>query len=325
MSINHLVGNGSHLYRRSSHLVRTPIVKTITLAPDEMAYYDVAGSYNSAMPTAGVIADSEHYSQIALVGKKMRKYYLNQTTRPSQYQIWRQVTTSHEPEFIFYQGAYSTAAGNTRPEAFMKLCAYHFTIPAQYAPLAVASATLKITHGGTILQHYGATVQTVVSSYMPQFAANASTSLLEANSEWRTGWVQQFGLYQTLNNEPSQMHEQALQDITLDTHLTQGTLNNGVTNGRLIWDNTYVSYTDGYIPVTNSPWVQSVALEADMLYALNGNRGGWIVGTPNVSTSTNASADTANDYPFYDPGSSNPAWWLCCSYWGFALQVTLSI
>lgn len=43
--MNHLVANGTHLYKKNSHLVRTPY--TYTLNPDERAYYAMAGEYTS--------------------------------------------------------------------------------------------------------------------------------------------------------------------------------------------------------------------------------------------------------------------------------------
>ena len=316
----HLVGNGSHLYRRSSHLVRTPIVKTLSLSPDEMAYYAVAGSYNSAIPTAGFIPDGENWSYIAPVGKLMRRNYacLVGTTHPGP-QIWRQVTTSHLPEYIFYQGAWSTAAGNARPEAFMQIPAYHFTIPQKYSNFTVSSATLSLIHGGTILQ------KMMTRNSGQYFAANAPTRLLSSDSDWRRSWGIGLGLYPSLSTDPCYMHNDVIDTVALDSHLTTGTLNRGGTyNARKIWENTFVSYTDGYIPVTDTPWTQSIALSANFNAALTTGMGGWIVPTHDVAV-TSGDTDTDLDYPYFNPGSSNPGYWLCVSFWGFSLSVTLSI
>lgn len=319
--MSHLVGNGTHLYRRSSHLVRTPIVKTLSLAPDEMAYYDVAGSYNSNLPTAGFVADGENYTYVTAVGKLMRRNYacLAGTTHPGP-QIWRKVTTSHQPEFIFYQGAWSTAAGNTRPEAFMKIPAYHFSIPTKYAQFTVTAATLSMQHGGTILQ------KMMTRNSGQYFAANAPTSLLASNSDWRQSWDISLGLHSSLSTDPCYMHSSAIDTAALDVNLTQGTLNRGGTyNARKIWDNTFVSYTDGYIPVTDTPWTQSISLSSSFAAALTTGMGGWIVPTIPVAVTSGTTDTYGSDYPYFTPGSANPGYWLCVSFWGFSLSVTLAI
>lgn len=317
----HLVGNGTHLYRRNGHLVRTPIVKTIALSPDEMAYYDVAGSYRNDVPTGGFVADSEHYTQVAAIGKLMRRNYANLvgTVHPGP-QIWRSVTSSHLPEFIFYQGAWSTSRGNAHPEAFIKVPAYHFTIPQTYNGWDVSAATLSLIHGGTILQYM---MTRTANQY---FATTAPTSLLPSNSGWRgAGWSMDFGLYSSLASDPTDMHGSAIDTILLDTNRAAGNLNQGAANARVIWSNAAITYTDGCIPVTSSPWTQAAALSSNFCAALASGMGGWIVGTPSVGV-TNGNTDLVGyDYPFYDPGQGNPGYWLCCSFWGFSLSLTLTI
>lgn len=319
--MSHLVGNGTHLYRRDGHLVRTPILKTLTLVPDEMAYYDVAGSYRNDLPTGGFVGSSEHYSQIAPTGKLMRRNYANLTgiVHPGP-QIWRQITSSHLPEFIFYQGAWSTSHGNTLPEAFIKIPAYHFTIPQTYNGWAVQAATLSIIHGGTILQ------QMMTRNSGQYFATQAPTSLLPSDSDWRgAGWSMDFGLYQSLNTDPCYMHDDAIDTILLDTNRATGSLNQGASNARLIWSNSAITYTDGCIPVTSSPWTQTASLSANFCAALSAGMGGWIVGTPPVAVTSGDTDLVGYDYPFFNPGSGNPGYWLCCSFWGFGLTVTLAI
>jgi hypothetical protein len=51
------------------------------------------------------------------------------------------------------------------------------------------------------------------------------------------------------------MYKNATQSITLDNLKTNGYINEGVRSSRVIWDNTYVNYHNGAIPVTTSPWV----------------------------------------------------------------------
>jgi hypothetical protein len=87
-----LIGNGRHLYKYNRHLLRTPLQKSISLNASEMAYYDVAGSYRSSMPTSGVIDTTGQnlYTRMIRSGKYMRRYYLGYGTLPGP-QIWRVV------------------------------------------------------------------------------------------------------------------------------------------------------------------------------------------------------------------------------------------
>jgi len=103
--MEHLIGNGTHLYKKSSHLVRTPM--TVTLKPDDRAYYAVAGEYTSTgWPNRGWIMAGSVQNNIQ-VGRDLFNAYYNP---PSANQRWRKVTTSHDPETCWYQGAYSTTA-----------------------------------------------------------------------------------------------------------------------------------------------------------------------------------------------------------------------
>ena len=83
--MRHLVFNtaSSHLYKKSKHLVRTPIKMTLTA--DQYAYYVVAGDYTAQnLPDKGFIrqltADNVDY-----VGYDCLQAYNN----PNRLQIWR--------------------------------------------------------------------------------------------------------------------------------------------------------------------------------------------------------------------------------------------
>lgn len=72
-----LVCNGSALYRRTNLLVRTPI--SVTLNPVEMAYYSVAGSYNSnQLPNTGFHAQ-DTLENVRVVGYDCLQAYNNPT------------------------------------------------------------------------------------------------------------------------------------------------------------------------------------------------------------------------------------------------------
>ena len=109
--MNHLVSNGAHLLRRSSHLVRTPI--GVPLACDEMAVYQVADNYTNGWPSGGFI-DQATYWTVQTTGRKMLDAYVNHYSTRGNI-IWRKVTTSHRPEFAWYQERAFPARRGTCP------------------------------------------------------------------------------------------------------------------------------------------------------------------------------------------------------------------
>jgi hypothetical protein len=72
----------------------------------------------------------------------------------------------------------------------------------------------------------------------------------------REPWPVNLGVYNSsVGTDPVNMYKNATQTIILDNLRTNGYLNRGVSSSRVIWDNTYVDYHNGAIPVTTSPWV----------------------------------------------------------------------
>lgn len=149
--MRHLVFNtaSSHLYKKSKHLVRTPIKMTLTA--DQYAYYVVAGDYTAQnLPDKGFIrqltADNIDY-----VGYDCLQAYNN----PNRLQIWRNTNIWPIPS-TWYQGGYATSAptmsGATNScEACIWLGAVHFTIPNDLTTrLDVTSAKINITNLGSI-------------------------------------------------------------------------------------------------------------------------------------------------------------------------------
>lgn len=94
-------------YKREGHLVRTPI--KIKLQPDQRAYYSVAGSYTSASWPDGGFIEQLTYNNVIAMGAACIQALRSPS---SALQMWRSVTTTHDPETVWYQGAYATSAPN---------------------------------------------------------------------------------------------------------------------------------------------------------------------------------------------------------------------
>jgi len=332
-----LVSNGAHLYKKDGHLVREPInmpVDVVPLTPDGRSYYSVAGFYyNGTIPCAGVIGND-----IVTVGKLMRKYYLGSTSveRPGN-QFWRQVTSAHDPEFVWYQGSFNISENSITPpgkcEAYMQLAAYHFTIPSEYRGRNIVGAALSVIHGGTVFQH-----KDPYSHYCPLqlerpgdenygqktcFSTDLRSVDYPGNS-FDNPWNMNIAVLSQLNDEPCTIDWQMQADF--NTHLKQGHVNdeNCASKRQLWYTEGLVNTKSGYIPVTTSPWVQSIPLNAACISAIRSNNGGWVVVAPNVGYSNFDDRDTfAMDYPFFYPNSRDNNSWLCCSMWGYGLSLSI--
>ena len=325
-----LVCNGSLLYRRAGSLVRDPVPsrQSITLNPVERAYYAVAGRYLDGFPITGIL-----HNTALTAGKTMRRSALFSSLLPSRptNQRWRQVTTSHDPEFVFYQGEYNPSQTVDAPfgscEAYMQLAAYRFSIPSEYAGKQVYGATLSVIHGGTIFQHESPKNHFCELTVPTCFVADAPFSLCPKDSNWRTPWNMHIGVFDRLNDEPWSMVGNYQMEADFNTHTKQGSVNTrDFSSSRQIWWSSGIPYQSGrgYIPVSTAPWVQNIILNQACVNSINSLRGGWIVVLPNVGYSNFDDRDTSEDYPMFTPGDDFGQFWLCCSFWGFGLQLTIA-
>jgi len=299
--MNRLIAHSTskHYLRRASHLVRTPI--KITLQPDERAYYSVAGSYSSSSwPAAGFIAANTQ-AGVRSVGSSCVSNYLIPTNSK---QIWRKVSTSHDPETVWYQGSYATSAPSlsgalTSGEAYIQLGAYHFTVPAGLADLDVTGVKVSCTSGGG------------VQTYQSAAAHSSYNTPLKGAYDFDS-WVIPFAVTQELvkySDLVGKPHDNGF-DILADT--------GAVVGARDLWAFGSAD-RDGGVATLSSPVAKSYSMGAATLADFNANRGGWIV--PYVNASTSQGINVFGYYPYYIP--SNPGWWGCISLWGLTVEVSL--
>lgn len=304
---HHLVYNKNapyHLYKKSGHLVRTPI--TITLQPDQMAVYQVAGSYRAEgsvwWADAGFIAQGT-VANTRQMGYDCLQALLNHN---DWRQNWQYITTSHKPEFVWYQGGYATSAANRTAslqscEAYCQLAGYHFTVPSGLRTLDVTGGKIKFINGGAIECY--------------QSAANQSTN----NRLWQNAqgvpagnrfW---YGIFGVMNSLGDIQHIRNAPAEQFDLATTTGTPR----GARDLWARTGLN-TDGGIPTLVTPTQCQVALGASTQGAMNNNKtsGFWVVAhfVPTCSS--------INDYsPYYI--NTNNGYWGCASLWDITLEVEL--
>ena len=134
--MNHLVcsnvstARSRHLYKSNDgHLVRTPIIKRLN--PDQWKIYQVfppAAVGTGGYATGGWQGGNTYSTTVTSVCYQMvyDMIYANHQ--------WLDAAGAHDPEMVWYQGAYATGAstinqGKFMSEAFASFPAFHFTIP----------------------------------------------------------------------------------------------------------------------------------------------------------------------------------------------------
>lgn len=302
-----LIGNGTRLYRRNRLLVRTPL--TVTLGPDEMAWYSVAGIYKNEMPYGGWVAQATMNS-ISEAGKSMRSAFRNHTSTAEKPMIWRKVNTGHAPENVFYQGAWAPSIGqqNERGEAYMQLGAYHFVLPPGLAGLSVTGARLQITHGGEICCYQSAQNGSNRNFFGINYPSNFSAAFSGKGWDEPT-FEQKVGIWEELDDDAYGMYGSAQTTLQLSTGEAVGS----ATAYARIWIADTGTTIDGCIPVTTTPYVRTYSLPLSFATFLNQKGHGWIVTIPKVN-------DTA---PGFSPTSTMAFYWLCESHWGYRLELDM--
>ena len=290
-----LIGNGVNLYRRNNNLVRSPIV--VRVQPSARAYYAVAGGYVKELPRYGfhrnILNDASTLTATRICGEQMTDAYFN----IPNYQRWRLVNTNHDPECVWYQGAYSTSAnsisvGKNQSEAFAQCCAYKFEKPLELKDLNCIALKVSYICGGFV---------SLDGSIADGTAVPFSSSGTDGD-----------GIFYLSKNL----------DIPCD--LTTGSAGIARTYGTLLncvpWDGGFRDLwglsgvnQDGGIPCARQPLNLSVSFDDNKLSPLNDGEV-WVIVTPNIGT------EGSSYYPYYGAGSRNR--WVCHALWGLTAEMT---
>lgn len=298
-----LIGNGSKLYTRARALVRTPI--RIHLNPMERAYYPVAGVFNSGgWPVEGFIAQGTYNNVIMVGGNCLSNYGRPTTNKPY---FWRKVgdTSGHDPETVWYQGAYATSASSlglsyASCEAYVQLGAYRFSIPRSFSSLSVKNVTVKFTSGGGV-QCIGSPATRNYQNCPLKGYSNFNQWYLPFFVTEILPFPQEYG--------PHGDPYDAKFDILADTGECRAARDLWVRNS---------SNMDGGIPTLTNPVSRQYDMGANTLSYVNGHRTFWI--TPLVDWVYNSS--TLGGYAPYYVNTYN-GWWGCISLWGLSVDVEL--
>ena len=297
--MNSLIGNGVNLYRRNGNLVRSPIV--VNVQPSSRAYYAIAGGYVNELPRYGfnrnILNEGSTLSATRICGENMTNAYFN----IPQYQRWRSVNTAHDPECVWYQGAYSTSAnsisiGKNMSEAFVQCCAYKFEKPAGLKDLTCIEFKVNYICGGFVS--------------LDGSIADGSAVPFEDPSLNQDG----DGIFYISKN------------LDLPCDLTTGKAGISRTYGTLLncvpWDGGFRDLwglsghnQDGGIPCARQPLNLSISFDATKFSPLNIGSEVWVIATPNIGY------EGSQYFPYYGAGSRNR--WKCHALWGLTAEMTL--
>lgn len=320
-----LIGNGSSLYRRDGSLVRTPI--RITVNPVERAWYAVADQYTTSQgvpdwPMGGYYGWTST-STVESAAVRMRNDWKSPQTR----QIWRNVTSSHDPENIFYQGLWgiSMPYEQMRGEAYLQLGGYRFEKPRTLQGLTCTGLKLRISHGGEICAYQNPEYSSAASSNFYGRDWNASSSRSNTwksqfqNTHWGSGWWwQRVGLFPNLQylqqHTPAELYDLAQDEIELETGSTEGGLPRG-------WVNIWTETPFGCIPTATNPYIREYDLSQDIVNAFNNNGGGWVVSLPYVHNAQTIGGVSYEAEPKFTAQLST--WWFCSSFGSYKLIMEL--
>lgn len=338
--MHHLVVNTAsprNFYKRSKHLVRTPIRRKFTLTPVAQSLFDVGNAYKQSLPTMDFFTTTGRGYYSIIAGHSMRRCYLDREA-PSHdssgwSQIWRNnnaFSTSFDSGYVFYNGNYSPAAGMMGGSSFMRAAAYRFNIPSEITQNISSGYNWKISSLKTTLKNHGivltsgnAAVSKTQPTRYPVFAQDAAYTILPSSSNWRLGDLYQLGVFnvQGLNNQPIwTLNNNSQDEIYISATRTDACDNRGATNAFplwITWPSGSVTYNDGHI--INAPNPQIVTHETSDNFktaaaALISGGYFFITITHKVGDSGgDGYTSTDADYPAYYFTSSSGVtdWWLC--------------
>ena len=127
---NTATGAAARMYRWNGYILRTPI--TLHLLPDQKKIYQIGDESTRGADGylhGGFRGGNTYYTTVEQVGYQLVNHMINGTP------LWLDASGSHDPEYVWYQGAYSTSApyisqGKYLSEAYAALAGFHFTLPA---------------------------------------------------------------------------------------------------------------------------------------------------------------------------------------------------
>lgn len=231
------------------------------------------------------------------MGRDLFNAYL---TPPSANQRWRKVTTSHDPETCWYQGAYSTTANaavqTTSVEAYAQLGGYKFVLPDLPSDISITNIKVKYTTTGAII------------CYLSPALGSANNKLWSAESSQ--------AMYMPLIISDGLYHPSVLRNTTYYQNGPNIAQLTGTPRGsRDLW--AFSDGRDGAIPSFNTPGTIEYDLTSTMRNRAAQLGTFWAI--PFIYFRNNST--TAGYEPYYP--ANNAMYWASIAVWGISLSITI--
>lgn len=309
-----LVCNGRTLYRRDGYLVRSPIYKTLTIEPDEVAYYMIAGAYDSSgFPLRGFVNTPTSYG-VTQCANNVATAFIN---RSSNSQIWRQMSGSGAmyPNNLFYCGTYSCHDPIPwQSECFEMFAAYHFTLPIAYKDAVIGQVKWNVQHKGQIACYMNARDKSAKNFHTINYRTKGSNFSWIAGTDWDTRyWDIKVGAYSRLDDVIKNMYNSAQDVVSMDVGLDNGNANE--------WEQVWTSATNngGAIPIC-TPYERTYTLSDTITSFFQSNKSFWIVGIPNHISGNDPKPSFINQGV-----QDNFFYWLACTWRTKNVTVNLKV
>lgn len=306
--MNYIIRKGSTMARYtksgSTLILRTPIQKTVS--PDARAVYLCAGVYDKyGNPTNGFI-EQNTLANVKAMGKECVIRALN----PTANEHWRAVTTTHDPETCWYNGAFATSASAvaatlTSCEAYYQMGAYHFTVPSVPSDIDMTIQLKYVTGGG-------------FQCYQSAGKKSASNKPLRGYSQW-SSWQPKIAVYTgdlIANYNKVHLRQVAAQNWFSALDMLADGAAGGFKGVRDLWGFTG-STRDGGICTLTTPLTKTFTLGTEAAGWIRNAGGAWLIPYTDMSY---GSGDTDYSPSYY---TSNAGWWGGFSLWGLSLVVKI--
>lgn len=292
-------GTAARIYRWNDLILRTPIVKRIL--PDQKKICQIGDPRTADAQgylRGGFIGSGTYINVVQSVGYQLVYHWINGTP------LWLDASGNHDPEFVWYQGAYATAAqtiwnGKVMSEAYASIPGFHFTFPTVSSPFQITGIKVYFLNQGCVW------------AYGQAYNNNNPNNKNIKNADYggfSSGAVMGFHV---LNTPTCNYHPM---DIAINSPYDEIQISDYGSAGdfkgwRDIFTNAPLGTVDGCIPTLTNPVRQSYNMGASALAHFTSNGAGWIVPTwlPTM-------ASTTDYYPrsgWGGTGTNN--YWACIS------------
>lgn len=259
---------------------------------------------------AGFQGGNTYTTTVQSVGYQLVNQWINGTP------LWLDASGNHDPEFIWYQGAYATAAqtilnGKFMSEAYASIPGFHFTLPSAPTGMSITGVKVYYLNMGCVW------------AYGQAYNNNNPNNKNIKNADYGgfpSGVVMGFHV---LNTPTCNYHPM---DIANNTPYDEIQIADVGSTGdfkgwRDIFTNAPLGTVDGCIPTLTNPVRQSYNMGASTLAHFTQNGAGWIV--PTWMPVLNSTTDYLPRSGWGGSGSDN--YWACVSLRDIYIDVMIDV